>query len=110
MYERSKFKANDILLKCEKSTEGIKKFLAKRFKKDINEIQKSILLNAKMLFDIRNAIVSLLWTGFIWSYQSTVKLEQSVGERTKLRRQRLDEIAKNEKEIDFNLFNYYFKY
>ena len=63
-----------------------------------------------MLFDIRNAIVSLLWTGFIWSYQSTVKLEQSVGERTKLRRQRLDEIAKNEKEIDFNLFNYYFKY
>ena len=40
LYERSKFKANDILLKCEKSTEGIKRFLAKRFKKDINEIQK----------------------------------------------------------------------
>ena len=64
-------------------------FLEKRFKKVINENKKKILLNAMMLFDIRNAIFSLLWNGFTRSYQSTVELEQSVGERTKLRRQRL---------------------
>ena len=71
-----------------------------------------------MLFDIRNAIVSLFRNGFIkpLQYQSTVKLEQkskpeqSVGKRTKLRRKRFDEIAKKEKAIDSDLLNYYFKY
>ena len=70
-----------------------------------------------MLFDIRNAIVSLFRNGFIkpLQYQSTVKLEQkskpeqSVGKRTKLRRKRFDEIAKKEKMIDSDLLNYYFK-
>ena len=71
-----------------------------------------------MVFDIRNAIVSLFRNGFIkpLQYQSTVKLEQkskpeqSVGKITKLRRKRFDEIAKKEKTIDSNLLNYYFKY
>ena len=49
-------------------------------------------------------------------YQSTVKLErkskpeESVGKRTKLRRKRFGEIAKKEKTIDSDLFNYYPKY
>ena len=86
MYEKSKLKAFDILVKYEKSTEGIKKFLPKRLKKDINENQKSILLNAVMLFDIRNAILSLFRNGFIkpLEYQSAIKLkpksEESIAE------------------------------
>ena len=71
-----------------------------------------------MLFDIRNAIVSLFRNGFIKSLeqQSTVKFgqkskcEQSVGERTKLRRQRYDEIVKKEKMIGLKLLRYYLKY
>ena len=66
---RDFFKAFDILLECEKSTDGIKVFLPKRFKKDINVNQKSIFLNAMMLFDIRNAIVSLFRNGFIKSLE-----------------------------------------
>ena len=71
-----------------------------------------------MVFDIRNAIVSLFRNGFIkpLQYQSTVKLEQkskpeqSAGKRTKLRRKRFDEIVKKEKMIDSDFLNYYFKY
>ena len=76
LYEKSKLKAFDILVKCEKSTEEIKKVLPKRLKKDINKNQKSILLNAIMLFHIRNATFSLFRNGFIKSleYQSAIKL------------------------------------
>ena len=64
-------------------------FLPKSFKNDTNEDQKSILLNAMMLFDTRNAIVSLYRNGFIKSleYQGIVKLEQkSKPEQKKCRR------------------------
>ena len=95
LYEKSKLKALNIILKCEKSTEGIKKFLPKGFKKDIKENQKRFLLNALMLFDIRNAIAGFFKHGFIklLGHQNTANLEQksvpeqSVGEMTKLRRQ-----------------------
>ena len=71
-----------------------------------------------MLFDIRNAIVSLFRNGFIkpLQYQSTVKLEQKskpeqiAGKRTKLKRKIFDEIVKKEKTIDSDFPNYYFKY
>ena len=71
-----------------------------------------------MLFDIRNAIVSLFRNGFVkpLDYQSAVKLEKkskpekTVGERTKLRKQTLNEIAKNEKNISLELFRKYFEY
>ena len=96
LYEKSRFKALEILLKCEKNVEEIKKFFPKRFNKDITEDQKRILLNAMKLFNIKNTIVSLFRNGFIRSldYQNTVKLEQkpefeeSVAERTKIRRQK----------------------
>lgn len=57
------------------------------------------------LFDIRNVIVSLFRNGFIRSldYESTVglgpnlKSEKSIAKRTKMRRQRFDEIVRDEK-------------
>ena len=69
-----------------------------------------------ILFDIRNAIFSLFRNGFIrlLEYQSTIKLGQksnpgqSVG--AKSRTQKFDEIAKQEKTVDLELFRYYFKY
>ena len=96
LYENSRFKALEILLECEKNVEGIKSFLPKIFNKDITEDQKSVLLNAMKLFDIKNVIVSLFRNGFIrpLDYQNTVKLEQkpkfekSVAERTKIKRQK----------------------
>ena len=83
-------------MECEKSVEGKKKFFPKRFKKDITEDQKNILLNAMKLFDIKNTFVSFLRNGFIRSldYQNTIKLgqkpefEENVPERTKIRRQK----------------------
>ena len=58
LYEKSSSKAFEILLKCEKSVKKDKKnFFPKKFNKNITEDQKSILLNAMMLFDIRNAVI-----------------------------------------------------
>ena len=65
MYEKSRFKALEIILKYEKTVEEIKKFFSKRFNKDITEDQKSILLNAMKLYDIKNTIVSFFRNGFI---------------------------------------------
>ena len=70
------------------------------------------------IFDIRNTIFSLFRNRFVKSldYQGTVKLEQepkpeeSVEERTKLIKQRLNEIAEKEKKIKLELFKRYFKY
>ena len=89
LHEKSRSKAFQILLKCEKNVKEIKKTFPKRFNKEITEDQKSILLNAIKLFDIRNAIVSLFRNGFIkpLDYQSAVTLkqeskpEESVGEQ-----------------------------
>ena len=44
LYEKNKHKALDIPLKCEKSTEEIKKFLPKTFKKDKHENQKKYFI------------------------------------------------------------------
>ena len=67
MYEKSRFKALEIFLTCEKYVKKIKKNFPKRFDKDITEDQKSILLNAMKLFDIRNTTASLLRNDFIRS-------------------------------------------
>ena len=70
-----------------------------------------------ILFDIINAIVSLFRNGFIkpLEYQGAIESKrkpksEEIAEKTKLRRQRLDKIAKKEKTIDLTLFNYNFKY
>ena len=68
LYEKARLKTLEILLKCKKSTTGIKKFFPKRFKKDVTEDQKSSLSNAMKLFDIRNTIASLYTNGFIKSF------------------------------------------
>ena len=99
MYEKSKSKALEILLKCEKNKAGIKMFLPKLFKKDINENQKIVFLKAIRLFDIRNEIFSLFRNGFIkpLDYQKAKKSAETIAERTKLRRQMLDENDKLKK-------------
>ena len=63
LYEKSRFKALEILLKCEKNVEEIKKFFPKRFNKDITEDQKSILLNAMKLFEIKNVCLKMVLSG-----------------------------------------------
>ena len=85
LYEKAKLKVLEILLKCEKSTTALGKFLPKTFNKDITEDQKSVFLNAMKLFDIRNIIVSLFRNGFIKSL-STVKLELKTKTWRKCRR------------------------
>ena len=118
MYKKYRSEAIEILWKCEKNVEGIKNFLPKRFKNDINEDQKRILLNGMKLFDTRNAIVGLFKNVFIKSsdFQSAAKIEQkskseeSLTERTKLRKQKLNEIAKNKKEINLEFFGKYLNY
>ena len=80
-----------------------------------------------MLFHIRNTIVNLFKNRFRkeessesgvrdsdigapkFDLKSEKSAEQSTGGWTKLRRQRLNEIAKKEKTIDYNLFTCYFK-
>ena len=44
MYQKADLKALEILLECEKSVAGIKKFLPKIFKKDIREDQKKYFI------------------------------------------------------------------
>ena len=96
MYEKSRLKALEILLECEKNVEEIKHFLPKWFNKDITEDQKSILLNSIKLLDIENTIVILFKNGFVryLDYQNTLKIEQkpefeeSVAEITKIRGQK----------------------
>ena len=70
------------------------------------------------LFDIRKKIVSLFSNGSIipLDCQSTaksepkIKSEESIAERTKLRRQRFNEIARNENMVILELFRKYFKH
>ena len=70
------------------------------------------------VFDIRNVIVSLFRNGFIRSldYESTVglgpnlKSEKSIAKRTKMRRQRFDEVVRDEKNTNSDLFKEHFKY
>ena len=79
-------------MKCEKSTEEIKKFLSKDLKKTLMKIKK-VLLNAMMLFDVRKTIVSLLRNGFIkslefWSAAKS-KSEESIAERKKIKKTKI---------------------
>ena len=56
-----KAKAHDILLKSEKNVKAkIMTFFQKRFKKDINGDQKSVLLNAIKLFNMTSRIVGFV--------------------------------------------------
>ena len=76
------------------------------------------MLTSLKLFEIKNTVVGLFRNGFIehLDYQSVVGLEQkskteeSAAETTKLRKQKLNEIFKNKKETNLELFKKYFKY
>ena len=54
----------------------------------------------------------MVFTGVFLHYDNIPESEtdESIGERTKLRRQRFNEIAENEKTIDLELFRKYFGY
>ena len=56
--------------------------------------------------------LELVFTGVFLHYDNIPESEtdESIGERTKLRRQRFNEIAENEKTIDLELFRKYFGY
>ena len=79
-----------------------------------DEYNKEIYLQVKILFDLRKQVFKkLLNKGIIKSDsdQSGIdNYEKTVGEITKLRRQRLDEIKKTEQDINNKLFKQYFKY
>ena len=62
------------------------------------------------ILNILNNIESSLFEGLYFHYKyKSLETEESIAERTKLRRQRLDEIAQKEK-ISFELFERYFGY
>ena len=63
------------------------------------------------ILDILNNIESSLFEGLYFHYKDKyLEAEESIAERTKFRRQRLDEIAKKEKKISLELFKRYFDY
>ena len=61
--------------------------------------------------NILNNIKSSLFEGFYFHYKDkSLEAEENIAERTKLRRQRLAEIAKKEKKISLELIKNYFDY
>ena len=101
-----------------------------RTNKKIGEKEKFKLYSDLIILDIlaleeskgqakskRNKILNVLkdlesvFTGVYLRYKDVPKpeSEESIAERTKLRRKRSDEIAKKEKKIDTKLFREYFK-
>ena len=76
LYEKVSVK-HLIFFQIVKKVQEIKAVLPKRHKKDLHENQKRFSLNATMLFDIRNSIVSSFRNGFIRSleHQSATKIK-----------------------------------
>ena len=79
-----------------------------------NEDKKEIYLKAKILFELREKILEkLVNKGIIKSDSDQSGIddyEESIPERTKLRKQRFNEIANEEQDINNDLFKEYFKY
>ena len=80
---------------------------------DITELEKSKSKGKDRRHNILNVLKNLksVFTGVYLNYSNKPsESEESIAERTKLRRQRSDEIAKKEKMIDSKLFREYFEY
>ena len=96
MYEKSRFKALEIFLTCEKNVKKIKKNFPKRFDKDITEDQKSILLNA-MSYSISEiqllVCLEMILSGLqvFRSLKQKPEFKESVAEITKIRRQKISD-------------------
>ena len=83
------------------------------FLKPLDQYNKEIYLQAKTLFDSRERIFKKLFSeGLIKNDSDEPGIdvyEESIVERTKLRRQELEMIKKNEQSINNDLFKKYFK-
>ena len=86
---------------------------------DLIKPDRNMLMNAKgraknkrnNILSVLSNIESSIFDGVYLNYfDKQSELEESIAERTKLRRQRFNEIAKKEKMIDPKLFREYFKY
>ena len=83
------------------------------FSKSRDEHDKTICWQAKILFDLREKIFKKLVNKEIIkidSDQSGIEYEESIAERTKLRRQRLDKIKGKEENVNNKLSKKYFNY
>ena len=79
------------------------------FNKSRDEHNKEIYLQTKTLFDLREQVnKEIIRSDFDQS--GIDDYEKSIAERTKLRRQRFDEIKEKEQNINSDLFKEYFKY
>ena len=84
------------------------------FLKNLDEYNKEIYTQAKMLFNLRERIFKKLVNKKIietdFDQSSTDNYEESIAERAKLRKQRLNEIKQKEQNINNHLFKEYFEY
>ena len=63
------------------------------------------------ILNILNNIESSFFEGLSFHYKDkSLETEENIAEKTKLRRRRLDEIAKKEKKVSLELFKTYFDY
>ena len=80
---------------------------------DITEFKKTKGKDKNRRCNILKVLNNLgsVFPGVYWHYKDAPsESEESIAERTKLRRQRFDEIANKEKMIDRELFRKYFEY
>ena len=79
-------------------------------KPDVDMLKLSIGKNRRnnILAILDNIKSSLFHNVYLHCQDKSSETEESIAKRTKLRRQRSDEIAKNEKKISLELFKRYF--
>ena len=101
------------------STKKISENEACKLSKDLIKPDRNMSMNAKArgknkrnnILSVLSNIESSIFDGVYLNYfHKQSESEESIAERTKLRRQRFNEIAKKEKMIDTKLFREYFEY
>ena len=103
------------------TTKTISKHEARKLYNDLIKPDVDALKHAKgkgknkrtNILNILSNTESSLFEGVYFHYKDVPKktwYERSIAERAKLRRQRLDEVKKREKNINSDLFCYYFNY
>ena len=109
--------AENFLLEI--STKKISENEACKLYKDLKKPDRNMLMNAKgrgknkrnNILSVLSNIESSIFDGVYLNYfDKQSESDESIAERTKLTRQRFNEIAKKEKMIDPKLFREYFEY
>ena len=107
----SDYKAEDLYLKLLGNRNKTVDYIF--LKKPADKHNRKIYLQAKILFNLREQIFKKLVNKRIIrsdSDQSDTKYEESIAERTKLRRQELEIIKEKEQNINNDMFKKYFGY